>query len=47
MESVTPLIDSVSGKPGKYVVDFVVREPRSFTLGVKVNFFQTIYGQLR
>ncbi|VDP26790.1 unnamed protein product, partial [Onchocerca flexuosa] len=37
MENVTPLIDSADGKRGKYVVDFIVKEPKSFTLGVKAG----------
>ncbi|VDK88744.1 unnamed protein product [Onchocerca ochengi] len=37
MENVTPLIDSADGKRGKYVIDFIVKEPKSFTLGVKAG----------
>lgn len=37
MDSVTPIIDIADGKRGKYVVDFIIKEPKSFTLGVKVS----------
>ncbi|VDN82408.1 unnamed protein product [Brugia pahangi] len=36
-DNVTPLIDSVAGKRGKYIVDFIIKEPKSFTLGVKAG----------
>uniref|UniRef100_A0A915Q1C8 Bacterial surface antigen (D15) domain-containing protein n=1 Tax=Setaria digitata TaxID=48799 RepID=A0A915Q1C8_9BILA len=37
VENATPLIDSVDGKRGRYVVDFIIKEPKSFTLGVKAG----------
>ncbi|VDK69147.1 unnamed protein product, partial [Anisakis simplex] len=37
MENATALIDTVDGDPDSYVVNFVVKEPKSFTLGVKAG----------
>ncbi|KAM3724617.1 SAM50-like protein [Dirofilaria immitis] len=37
LASVIPVIDSADGKRGKYVVGFIVTEPKSFTLGVKAG----------
>ncbi|VDN04780.1 unnamed protein product [Thelazia callipaeda] len=37
LESVTPLIDSVNGKSGKYVINFIVKEPKMFNLSVKAG----------
>lgn len=37
MEHATALIDVCKGNPHSYVVNFVVREPRSFTIGAKVS----------
>ncbi|VBB31039.1 unnamed protein product, partial [Acanthocheilonema viteae] len=37
VDSVTPLIDTVNGKRGRYIVDFIIKEPKSFTLGVKAG----------
>lgn len=36
MENATALIDTVESDPNSYVVNFVVKEPKSFTLGLKV-----------
>uniref|UniRef100_F1L426 SAM50-like protein gop-3 n=1 Tax=Ascaris suum TaxID=6253 RepID=F1L426_ASCSU len=37
MENATALIDTVESDPNSYVVNFVVKEPKSFTLGLKAG----------